>query len=216
MICPTCGSHLNDDLNFCTQCGTPLANTTDDAAYAPVDDNPTELFTETPAYTPAPQAEVYQPDAAPTYDAPAYEAAPAYDAPAYDAAPVYDAPAQYGNYDSFDSAAAEPVEKKKSGTLGLVFGIISLVLGVLCPMCCCCGLIGAIIGIVVSLIAVVARIVGLIVSKDGSKVGKILSIIGLILGAIVLICSIGYFIFLLIGVGGAMSMGLLEEFSYMY
>ncbi len=230
MICPTCGSHLNDDLKFCTQCGTPLTNAAPATPYAPVDDNPTELFTETPAYEPSvAQADVYQPNTAPVADvyqpgvaqAP-YEAAPAYEpAPAYNATTAYDAPAQYGqDYATFNSAPVEPVEEKKGGKLGLIFGIISLVFGVISPICCCCGLVGAIFGIVLSLIAVVTGIVGIIKSKNGSKAGKIMAIIGLIFGALVLVASIGYLIFLLVaGAGAAMTMGgasMFDEFSYMF
>ena len=226
MICPTCGSHLNDNLKFCTQCGTPLTNAAPATPYAPVDDNPTELFTETPAYEPAaPQADVYQPNTAPQADvyqpdvaqAP-YEAAPAYEpAPAYDTTPAYDAPAQYGqDYATFDSAPVEPVEEKKGGKLGLIFGIISLVFGVISPLCCCCGVIGAIFGIVLSLVSVATGIVGLITSKNGGKAGKIMAIIGLILGALVLLGSIVYLVILLVAGAGAMGMGMLEEFSYMF
>ncbi len=126
MFCNICGAQLEENTAFCTQCGAPVQS---DAApaYAPMDDHPTELFSEepvaaAPAYDPTPayEAPAYEAPAyeAPAYDAPAYDA-PAYDAPAYDAAPAYVAPEA-----AADAPAGNVSPKSRTTTL-----ILSILLG---------------------------------------------------------------------------------------
>lgn len=221
MICPICGTHLNDDLKFCTQCGTPLSNAA--PSYAPVDDNPTELFNEAPTgyqadvYQPnVPQADVYQPGVVQT---PSYEATPS-----YDVAPAYDAPAQYGqDYATYEAPSLD-AEEKKDGKLGLIFGIISLVLAILVPLICCCTIVGTIISLFIAIASIVLGAIGIKFSKKSDdKVGLILSIIGLILGCLTALLPLGYLIYLIVvfciygaAVGGTVGLGFLEEIFNMF
>ena len=159
MLCPSCGSLINDNSYFCEQCG------------AAVNTDQPSTATNTPEYQPV---ENYAPAYdAPAYDAPAYEAAPVYDAPAYDAAPVYDAPAynqappMYNQYQTppayqptyvgYSQNAAEPQKRnpgKVCGILSLIFSIISY------PLLIAYGL-----GIYFWIAALILGIVGSSVSK---------------------------------------------------
>ena len=169
MICPTCGSQLNDDLKFCTQCGTPLADAAPATAYAPVEDNPTELFSEQPA--------------APAYDAaPVYGAAPAYDAaPAYSAAPSYDTAPSYG---------AAPVANDPGAGLGKT----SKILGIVGIITSCCGF-----GSLLAIAALILGIIGGKKSKGAgfenasAKTGLILGIVGIAISVLVYVAYMIYY-----------------------
>lgn len=165
MICPTCGAQIDDNATFCTQCGSPIQNNTT-PEYAPMEDHPTELFEETPAYE------------APAYETPAYEA-PAYEAPAYDATPVYNAE-PYG-YTGAEVPASDP--GAGLGKVSKILGIIGLVL--------MCGWAGA----PLSITALILGCIGLNKSKNAgfenksAKTGRTLGIIGVVLIPVVYIVS---------------------------
>lgn len=115
MFCPNCGTHMSDDLKFCTMCGFQLpAAVTADAAPAPSGDAPTMLFTlsggaEPAAAGPAMTAEVSQPPV----QQPQY----------YQPVQGREVPLSY---------IAEPVRKKSLAKIiifSLLFGLFILVFG---------------------------------------------------------------------------------------
>ena len=166
MICPTCGAQIDDNATFCTQCGSPVQNNTT-PEYAPMEDHPTELFEETPAYE------------APAYETPAYDA-PAYDAPAYDATPVNNA--ETYSYSGSEAPAQDP--GAGLGKASKILGIIGLVL--------MCGYAGA----PLSITALILGCIGLNKSKNAgfenksAKTGRTLGIIGVIFIPIVIVIGI--------------------------
>lgn len=156
MICPTCGAQIDDNATFCTQCGSPVQNNTT-PEYAPMEDHPTELFEETPAY-----------------EAPAYET-PAYEAPAYDATPVYNA--EPYSYSGSEAPAQDPGAGlgKASKILG-IFGIIT--------SCCGFGMALAIVSIILGIIgSKKSSEAGF--ENASAKTGKILGIVGIVIAVIV-------------------------------
>ncbi|MBR4286910.1 MAG: zinc-ribbon domain-containing protein [Clostridia bacterium] len=173
MICPICGAQIENDVAFCTQCGSPIQNNAT-PEYAPMDDHPTELFSEETNY------EMPAYDTAPAYDsAPAYEAAPVYDAaPAYDAAPTYSEPY---SYTGTETPAKDP--GAGLGKVSKILGIIGLVL--------MCGWAGA----PLSITALILGCIGLSKSKSAgfenksAKTGRTLGIIGVVLIPVVYIVS---------------------------
>lgn len=189
MICPTCGAQIEDNVAFCTQCGTPIQSDPT-PAYAPMEDHPTELFSEEPAAYEAPAYE------APAYEAPAYEA-PAYEAPAYDTAPAYEAAEPY-SYSGVQAPAQDP--GAGLGKASKILGIIGLVL--------MCGYAGA----PLSITALILGCIGLKKSKNAgfenksAKTGRTLGIIGVIFIPIVIIIGV------VLGVIG----GLAESSMYYY
>lgn len=140
MFCNTCGAQLEDGVAFCTQCGAPVENV-EMPAYAPMDDHPTELFTEEPV------APAYE--ATPAYEAPAYEAAPAYDTPAYDAAPAYVAP------ETAEAPAGDVSPKSRTTTL-----ILSILLGSLGINRLYLGAKGGVSRLIMSIVAYICYIIG--------------------------------------------------------
>ncbi len=103
MLCPSCGSLINDNSSFCEQCGSP------------VNTEPQSTATYTPEYQPV---ENY----APTYDAPVYNQAP----PMYN---QYQTPPAYQpTYVGYSQNAAEPQKRNP----GKVCGILSLIFSIIC------------------------------------------------------------------------------------
>ncbi len=123
MFCNICGAQLEENSGFCTQCGSPV-QATEAPAYAPMDDHPTELFTEEPVVAEAPAYET------PAYEAPAYapvaeqETELISEAPAYEAAPVYDAAPAYVAPETAEAPAGDVSPKSRTTTL-----ILSILLG---------------------------------------------------------------------------------------
>ena len=185
MICPACGANLADDLKFCTQCGTALEA-------APVVEEPV--------------AE------APVFDEPVAEAA--CDAcevePEAAQEPVFDAEIAPESLDFDPEAPVEP--EKPADKKPMIFGIISLVLGILSlPLNCCTYTMC--IGIPLSIVAVVMGVIGIIFSKKaGNKTSLILSIVGIVLAVLSIILMV---IMIIAGVGLGAAMGL-GEMAYYY
>ncbi|MBE6802258.1 MAG: TM2 domain-containing protein [Ruminococcaceae bacterium] len=115
MFCNTCGAQLEDNVSFCTQCGAPVQNI-ETPVYAPIDDHPTELFSEEPV------AEV----------TPAYEATPAY-TPAEEQAtelisevPAYEAPVYENTASESQEANVSPKSRKTALILSILLGYLGI------------------------------------------------------------------------------------------
>lgn len=188
MICPVCGAQIEENVAFCTQCGSPVQNNAT-PEFASMEDHPTELFSEeTPAY-----------DTAPVYETPAYDAAPVYEAPAYDAAPSYDAvpeaPAYSDPYTYSDADVPASDPGAGLGKVSKILGIVGLLL-----MC-------ASVGAPLSITALILGCIGLKKSKEAgfenksAKIGRALGIVGIIFIPIII----------LIGVAAGTVVGLAES-----
>ncbi len=172
MICPVCGAQIDENASFCTQCGSPVQNNSA-PEYAPMEDHPTELFSEETDY------EMPAYDTAPVYEAPAYDTAPAYDAtPVYDTPPATPTYTQPYSYTGAEAPVSDP--GAGLGKVSKILGIIGLVL--------MCGWAGA----PLSITALILGCIGLSKSKSAgfenksAKTGRTLGIIGVILIPIVL------------------------------
>lgn len=131
MICTNCGAVLDDDLNFCTQCGTPLKQTdvvsenVEAEAYAPeavID----EAYVPEEVYTPEVNDEVYVPqvEQEPSFDT---QFSPEFDQTAY----------------------APPLPQNDPGKgLGIASMVVSIVGAVLCNLFGITPIVGLILGIV--------------------------------------------------------------------
>ncbi len=185
MICPACGANLADDLKFCTQCGTALEA-------APVVEEP---IAEAPV--------VEEPVAEVACDACAFEPEAAQE-------PVFDAEIAPEAFDQLPEEVAEP--EQPADKKPLIFGIVSLVLGILSiPLNCCTYTMC--VGIPFVIVAVVMGIVGIIFSKKaGNKTALILSIAGIAAAALSIITTV---IMIIAGVGLGAAMGL-GEMAYYY
>ena len=131
MICTNCGAVLDDDLNFCTQCGTPLKQTdvvsenVEAEAYAP------EAVTDE-AYVPE---EVYTPEVNDEVYVPQVEQEPSFDT---QFSPEFD-----------QTAYAPPLPQNDPGKgLGIASMVVSIVGAVLCNLFGITPIVGLILGIV--------------------------------------------------------------------
>ncbi len=185
MFCNICGAQLEENSGFCTQCGSPV-QATEAPAYAPMDDHPTELFTEEPVVAEAP-----------AYETPVYEATPAYApvaeqeteliseaptyAPAYAEAPVNESEPQ--------NTVASPKSRKTVLILSILLGwlginrlylgakggvsrLIMYVIGVIC--CTCAAYVPPlfIVALPLVIICMVGGIKDIIRSAKGTMVDK--------------------------------------------
>ena len=216
MFCSQCGHQNDDNMKFCTNCGTPLQAPV--AAPAPVAE-PTPVAEPAPAYETvaapayeAPVAPVAEPAPAP---APAYEApvapvaepAPA-PAPQYQPAPQYEAPQptyQQPTYQqpqpTYQYQQPQPTyqyqqpqyqEPQDDSVPGNGLGIASLILSIFSLVFTCIG-VTFVFGFILSLPALALGIVGKIKAANVNKNnGKALA--GIIISGISLfVCMILFF-----------------------
>ncbi len=203
MICPTCGSELNEGLKFCTQCGTPIET---EAPVEPVAEvNTAEVIEEAPAFeadasaeAPVLEADVYSPEFAqePVFDG-NYESVPPYEA----------TPEAFNQIPEATIEPEKPEDKKP-----LIFGIIAVVAGALSLVFSCCGIYATCFSIPLSVVAIVMGILGIIFSKKANnKTAFILSIVGLALPVLGVILAV---VLAALGLGGSLLAGLAEGYYY--
>ena len=111
--------------------------------------------------------------------------------------PVFDAEIVPESLDFDPEAPIEP--EKPADKKPMIFGIISLVLGIISLPITCCGYTSC-FGLPLSIVAIVLGVVGLINSKKAdNKTARILSIVGVALGALAIVIFVVSFIIGLIG-----------------
>lgn len=195
MICPNCGADLSDDLNFCTQCGSPLKQTdvvsenVEAEAYAP-EAVINEAYVPEEVYTPEVNDEVYVPQVAeePVFDS---QFSPEFNQAQYQE--------QYHEQQAY--APQFPVTDPGKG-LGIASMVVSIVSAVLCNPFGVASIVGLILGIV---------------AKSKSKKAGFsnpFALTGIIIGAIVtgifvlgIIFVILYYLVIVVLMGGAIALG---------
>lgn len=173
-ICPNCNSECSDYVSFCTNCGTSLADVSKvvDVEATVVDENSTygNGIDDMPEAPKAPEAP--QP--------------------------------QFSGYDSADQNVyqGEPqmnyMPQNNEGSQALA--IVSLVLGILSLLCCCCRW----AGVVMSIAAIVCGIIVLV----NHKRGKGMAIAGIVCG------GIGVLVALTLIIISASSLAMLNNLDY--
>ncbi len=190
MFCTSCGALIEDGLNFCSQCGSPINNNAQPyTSYQSTQYQPTETFNAPPVHqtesTYAPAQNTYQnmyQNAQPIYNQ--YQNPPTYNQPGYSG---YASP-----YAGLERPKRDP--GKVCGILSLIFSLVGY------PFLICYG-----VGLIYWLAALILGGIGLRASKRNgfkngrAKAGIIITLVPLIVTIVACIIAlfVGLFVYII-------------------